>query len=404
MNKTINKFLLTGYKFMPEMHLRQPRFTYSTCGPFTTHKERIKKFNETGDMHYIYRNDLDKACFQHNSAYADNKDLINRTRADKVLRDKAYDIASNPEYDGYQRGLASMVYKFFDKKTMGSGAVEPNESLKLADELHKPIIRKFNKRKVYSSSKDNIWGVDLAGTQLLSKFNKGIKYLLCVTDLFSKYAFVVPLKDKKGVSIVNAFQSILDKSGRKPNKIWVDQGSEFYNHNFKKWLANNDISKYSAYNKGKSVVAERIIRTLKNKLHKHMTTVSKNVYYHVLDGIVKKYNNTWHSTIKMKPIDVKDNTYINTDKKINNKDPKFKVGDRVRISKYKNVFAEGYVHNWSEEVFVVNKTKNTVPWTYEINDLNGEKIVRSFYEKELQKTNQEEFRIEKVIKRKGDIC
>ena len=177
---------------------------------------------------------------------------------------------------------------------------------------------------------------------------------------------------------------------------------EFYNHNFKKWLVNNDISMYSMYNEGKSVVAERFIRTLKNKLYKHMTNVSKNVYYDVLHDIVKKYNNTWHSTIKMKPIDVKDNTYINTDKKINNKDPKFKVGDRVRKLKYKNEFAKGYVPNWSEEVFVVNKIKNTVPWTYEINNLNGEKIIGSFYEKELQKTNQEEFRIQKVIKRKGD--
>ena len=286
-----------------------------------------------------------------------------------------------------------MVYKFFDKKTMESSAVEP--SLKVADELHKPIIKKFNKRKVYSSFKDNIWGVDLADMQLLSKFNKGIKYLLCVIDLFSKYAFVIPLKDKKGVSIVNAFQSILDKSGGEPNKIWVDQGSEFYNHNFKKWLANNDISMYSTYNEEKSVVAERFIRTLKNKLYKHMATASKYVFYDVLDYIVKEYNNTRRSTIKMKPIDVKDNTYINTDKKINNKDPKFKVGDCVRISKYKNMFAKGYVPNWSEEVFVVNKIKNTVPWTYEINDLNGEEIVGSFYEKELQKTSEEEFRIEK---------
>ena len=205
MNKIINKFLLAGDKFMPEMHLRQPQFTYSACSPFTKHKERIKKFNQTGDTRYIYRNDLDKACFQHDSAYVGNKDLINRTRADKVLRDKAYDIASNPEYDGYQRGLTSMVYKFFDKKTMESGAAEP--SLKLADELHKPIIRKFNKRKVYSSFKEKIWVVDLADMQLLSKFNKGIKYILCVIDLFSKYTFVVPLKDKKGASIVNAFQS-----------------------------------------------------------------------------------------------------------------------------------------------------------------------------------------------------
>ena len=240
MNNTINKFLLAGDKFMPEMHLRQPGFTYSACGPFTKHKERIKKFEQTGDTRYIYRNELDKACFQHDAAYADNKDLLNRTQADKILRYKAYGIANNPQYDGYQRGLASMFYKFFDtkasspdRKIVGSGV---NENIKLANELHKPIIRKFKTRKVYSSFKDNIWGADLAAMQLLSKFNKGIKYLLCVNDLFSKYAFFVPLKDKRGISMVNACQSILNKSKRKPNKIWVDKGSEFYNASFKKWL------------------------------------------------------------------------------------------------------------------------------------------------------------------------
>ena len=121
MNNIINKFLLAGDKFMPEMHLRQPQLVYSACGPFTRHKERITKFKQTGDTRYIYRNELGIACFQHDSAYADYKDLINRTKSDKVLRDKAYDIASNPEYDGYQRGLARMVYKFFDKKSMVSG-------------------------------------------------------------------------------------------------------------------------------------------------------------------------------------------------------------------------------------------------------------------------------------------
>ena len=296
-----------------------------------------------------------------------------------------------------------MIYKFFDskvassdKKTMGSGI--NNESLKLADELHKPIIRKFNKRKVYSSFKDIIWGADFADMQLLSKFNKGIKYLLCVIDLFSKYAFVIPLKDKKGFSIANAFQSILDKSKRKPNKIWVDKGSEFYNASFKKWLQDNKIIMYSANNEGKSVVAERFIRTLKSKLYKYMTSISKNVYIDKLNAIVNKYNNTYHTMIKMKPIDAKDNTYINTSKKINYKNPKFKVGDYVRISKYKNIFAKAYMLNWSEEVFVVDKIKSIVPWTYVINDLNGEEITGTFYENELQKTNQKEFRIEKVIK------
>ena len=169
MNSIINKFLLAGDKFMPEMHLRHPRFVYSACGPFTRHKERIKKFKQTSDTRYIYRNELNKACFQHDSAYADHKDLINRTKSDKVLRDKAYNIASNPKYDGYQRGLVSMVYKFFDKKSAaGSGTIKPS-SLILADELHKPVIRKFKKRKVYSQFKDNIWGVDLADMQSLSK-------------------------------------------------------------------------------------------------------------------------------------------------------------------------------------------------------------------------------------------
>ena len=415
MNNIINKFLLAGDKFMPEMHLRQPQFTYSTCGPFTKHKQRIQKFKETGDTNYIYKNELDKACYTHDAAYSDSKNLTKRTIADKILRDEAFNIAKDTKYDGYQRGLASMVYNFFDskvaspdKKSEGSGAKNVNntkltpQNQQLAEELHKPIIKKFEKRKVHAAFKDNIWGADLADMQLLSRYNKGIRFLLYVIDVFSKYAWVIPLKDKKGVSIATAFQSILKQSNRKPNKIWVDKGSEFYNASFKKWLQDNDIVMYSTNNEGKSVVAERFIRMLKSKIYKHMTSIPKNVYIDKLNDIVDEYNNTYHTTIKMKPIDVKDNTYINTDKEINNKDPKFKVGDRVRISKYKNIFAKGYTPNWSEEVFVIKKVKNTVPWTYVINDLNGEEITGTFYEKELQKTNQEEFRIEKVIKRKGD--
>ena len=310
MNNVINKFLLAGDKFMPEMHLRQPQFVYSACGPFTRHKERIKKFKQTGDTRYIYRNELDKACFQHDSAYADHKDLINRTEADKVLRDKAYDIASNPKYDGYQRGLASMVYKFFDKKSMGSGVKKlKDSSLILADELHKPV-----------------------------------------------------------------------------NKIWVDQGSEFYNHVFKRRLSRNNIIMYSTYNEGKSVVAERLIRTLENKLYKHMTATGKNVYYDVLDDIVNEYNNTKHNTIKMKPKDVGNNNkrvYIDEH---NEKRSRFKVGDRVRISKFKNIFAKGYTPIWSREIFIINKINDSVPYTYNIKDLNGEEIIGSFYDRELQKS------------------
>ena len=159
---------------------------------------------------------------------------------------------------------------------------------------------------------------------------------------------------------------------------------------------------YSTYNKGKYVVAERFIRTLKSKIFKLMTAVSKNVYFDVLDDIVNKYNNTVHKTIKMKPIDVTSDTYAEYNEDSNKKDPKLKVGDHIRISKYKNIFAKGYNPNWSEEVFVVGKIKNTVPWTYVINDLNGEPIAGGFYEKELQNTSLEKSRIEKVLKRKGD--
>ena len=139
---------------------------------------------------------------------------------------------------------------------------------------------------MHSLSGDNIWDVDLADMQLLSKYNKGYKFLLCVIDIFSKYAWVIPLKDKKGISIVNAFQIILKESNRKPNKIWVDKGSEFYNNSFKKWLQDNDIVMYSTNNEGKSVIAERFIRTLKNKIYKYMTSVSKNVYIDKLNDIV----------------------------------------------------------------------------------------------------------------------
>ena len=127
MNEIVNKFLLAGDKFMPDMHFKQPGLTYSACGPFTKNKERIQKFKETGDTSYIYKNELDKACFQHDMAYEDFKDLPRRTASDKILRDKAFNIGKNPKYDGYQRGLASMIYKFFDKKSTGSGVNIPLE-------------------------------------------------------------------------------------------------------------------------------------------------------------------------------------------------------------------------------------------------------------------------------------
>ena len=171
--------------------------------------------------------------------------------------------------------------------------------------------------------------------------------------------FFFPSKDKKGVTIVNAFQIILDSWKRKLNKIWIDQGSEFYSNSFKKWLKDNDIEKYSTYNRGKSLLAQRFIRALKNQIYKNTTAVSKNVYFDVLDNTVVKYNKTYHNTIKMKPIDVKSNFYTKYNVDSNDKDITFKISVHVRISKYKNLF-------------VISKIKNTVSWIYIINDINGE--------------------------------
>ena len=181
--------------------------------------------------------------------------------------------------------------------------------------------------------------------------------------------WVVHLKDKIGITIVNAFENIVSQ-GCKPNKVWIDQGGEFDNNLFKRFLRINNIEMYSTYNEGKSVVPERFIRTFKKKLFKCMIAVSKNVYFDVLDDIVNKYNNTVHRAIKMKPIDVTSDSYAEYNEDSNGKDPKFKVVDRVRISKYKNIFTKWYAAKWSEEVFVIIKVKNTVPWTYVISDLN----------------------------------
>ena len=158
MNNIINKFLLAGAKFMPEMHLRQPQFTCSACRPFTKHKQRIQKFKVTGDTNYIYKNELDKAGFAHDAAYSDSKDLTKRTVEEKILRNRAFNIAKDQKYDGYQRGLVSMIYKSFDKKSEGSGVNTKlaSQNQQLAEELHKLIMKKFEKRKVHRAFKDNI--------------------------------------------------------------------------------------------------------------------------------------------------------------------------------------------------------------------------------------------------------
>ena len=211
----------------------------------------------------------------------------------------------------------------------------------MLNELHKPITRKLQRRELYSSYQNNIWGADLANVQLIRKYHKGVRFLLCVIDIYSKYSWVVDLEDNKGIAVTSAFQKFLEEFACKPNKARVDQDSRCHHKSMKYWLHDHGIEMYSTQNEGNSVVAERIIRILKTKIYKHMTAVSKNVYIHKLDKIVNKYkSSTYHRTIKWKPDNVKVNTYTIYSAEHNMKDPKFKVGEHVRTTKYKNIFAK----------------------------------------------------------------
>ena len=207
-------------------------------------------------------------------AYGDFKDLPRKTASDKILRDKAFNIATNPKYDRYQRVLASIVYKYFYKKTAGGAVkneIKPNKEL--AEELHKPFTREFEKQNVHPSFIDNIWDSDLADMQFMSKFNKVIRFLLCGIDIFRKYPWVISLKDKKGITITNAFQKIFDESNCKPNEIWVDKDSEFYNKSMKSWLQDNTTEMFSTHNEGKFVKTS--IGIVKNKIYKYIIQYEK---------------------------------------------------------------------------------------------------------------------------------
>ena len=233
-----------------------------------------------------------------------------------------------------------------------------------------------------------------------SKFNRGIKYLLAVIDVFSKYGLLIPLNDKTSKSVASALKTIFEE--RKPVKMWIDKGKEFYNEDVK-----DLIELYSTKNEEKSSIVERWIRTMKEKMWKYFTANSTNVYLNTLPDIVKEYNNTGHSSIKMTPVQAskKENelkvlrNLYPEHLEIQDINPKFSLGDKVRISKKKKTFEKGYTTRCTEEIFTIVEVKRTSPMTYKIADLNGEKIQGTFYEPELQKTSQELFRIEKVIKR-----
>lgn len=286
--------------------------------------------------------------------------------------------------------------------------MQTKEKIQLVRELHKPIRKNFPRRRTIIKGLNDLWQADLAQMDLFSKDNKNFKYILVVIDCFSKFVRVRALKTKTGVEVSNAFKEILLDSRVKPKNLQTDQGKEFYNVNFQSLMKENDIIHYCTYSKTKASIAERVIRTIKEKLFKYFSLHGTYKWIDILSSIVNEYNHTKHRTIGIKPCDVSrkmEQSLLKTRYnhiKIAGKG-KFMVNDMVRISKAKHVFSKGYTPNWTTEIFKIKKVQITNPVTYLLEDLNGRPIGGAFYEYELQKTKYPDvFLVEKVIRRKGN--
>jgi len=368
------------------MHITGHNFT----GPGTKLNKRLNE-DMTPKAWSKPINRVDKAAYHHDICYVKNNDTKTRNEVcDKNMLTELNGIYNPTLRERMERGVVSTIIG--TKKRFGWG-LKKNDTIwtdQLADELHKPTIKNFPKRKVYVNGIDKIWAADLVEMQAFSKFNRGVRYLLTVIDVFSKYGWMLPLKDKTGESVADEFKEIFKKSKRKREKLWTDKGREFYNKNVKELGA--EI--YSTENEEKSSVAERWNRTMKEKNVQAFHSKQYQKYIDVLDDFVERYNNTRHSSIKMTPVEVskKENearVYRNLYPDFTRRPmrAKLKTGDKVGIQKRKGLFEKGFTPNWTEEVFAVSKNQRTSPVTCKITDLNGEEIQGTFYEQELQKTS-----------------
>ena len=383
-------------------------------GPYNDLERQVKWDRDTGQIYEIYdqpTGKTDAIAMQHDVDYSVCADKGGNVKSCKNVADKKMVQALDAiPWNERQWGHWLARNTINTKQKLGLGVKKKNAKNldtweALANELHKPIKRNFTKRRVIAHNVDDIWCSDLVDMQKLSKWNRGYKYLLMVLDLFSKYGWIVPLKTKTGLEVAKAFESLLVKN--KPKMLWVDKGKEYYNKNVLDLLAKDKIKVYSTENEEKSSVCERWNRTIKDKMYKRFTMQNNTVYVDILPKILASYNNSRHRSIGMTPIQARKpenygKVYFNLygDLARDNRKPEFRVGDRVRISKYKRVtFDKGYTPNWTEEVFIIDEIRFTNPITYKIKDLNGEVIKGTFYREELQKTDQEVYRIEKIIRK-----
>lgn len=281
-----------------------------------------------------------------------------------------------------------------------------DEKTEFASEIHHRVVRKFPRRKVIVHRLDEVWGMDLASMESIASHNNEYKFILCIIDVFSKYAWCVPLKNKNATTVLDAVKEVITKSGRSPEKIWVDKGSEFYNKSFKDWAESNDIIIYSTYGDSKSCVVERFIRTLRDLITKKFTASQSYAWVKMLPSILNYYNRKYHKSVEMSPTDASDPTnslqvfLIHQSKKgKRTKKPKFHIGDQVRISRIKGTFEKGSEANFTYEIFTVDQILKTEPVTYKLIDYNNEPIEGSFYNEELLKTKVPDYHlIEKIIK------
>lgn len=279
----------------------------------------------------------------------------------------------------------------------------------LAEELHKPARRNYPRRHVDIRGLDETWQADLVDMSTYAHQNSGHKFLLTVIDVFSKYAWAVPMKSKSGKDTMNAMKSILSM-GRVPIKLHVDRGKEFYNSHFESLMRKYNIHMYSTYSNLKASICERFNRTLKNKMWMQFSLRGNYKWIDIVDSLLTDYNNSVHRTIRMKPKNVnagnEKQLLQRVFKKIRKplkKLTKFQIGDKVRISKFKNVFEKGYTPNWTTEIFTISRVKNTNPVTYNIEDYQNEPIAGGFYEQELLKVKYPDiYLIEKVLRKRGN--
>lgn len=283
------------------------------------------------------------------------------------------------------------------------------EKIKLVEELHAPVRRNFIRRRVIVRGYDDLWQADLVDIRLHKRLNRGHQYILTIIDVFSKYAWAIALKTKSGSEVAKAFSTVLLHDGRCPKNLQTDMGKEFYNADFQKVMKKYEINHYSSYSVMKASVVERFNRTLKNAMWKHFTLNGSYRWIDLLSQLVHEYNHRRHRTIGMRPIDV---TLKNSQELLNTvyshikiaPPARFHVGDKVRVSKYKTIFAKGYTPNWSYEIFEIRKVGQTNPVTYHLKDALGNDVMGGFYEYELHPVaDPDVYLVEKVLRRKGKM-